>query len=470
MERHALRRREHFWFAAIMVTSAPLLLTLCGAMWKTPYPISEAVSLLEDVDQAQHSFFDPTVRSWYRPLYHLTWYGLWRGTGSLEAALVAFKCLEITAVALLVILFIWRLRPRNLIEGAAATFAVAVLVGTPGFRNNLELPLLMTLVGMPLALIVWMLLERDPRPWRGPAILALTLIAIGFKEQGLVIAPLVVAAWWTGAPGATRTTTAVVAASVVAYLAFRLTAGGSWSPFEQDVGFGFAMLPAAEASARFGAFPLWMHLYNGASTLGNIMFSEPTDGRFRIVWDLTRGQADPWEINHVVSSIVLTGLIAWWGLGALKRAARQWSVEARVFIAMAVVLAASGALGFNYSRDRLGGMAVVFYATAAYFAMRAAGERAMHASRARMVAAGIALMLLAGAWQLRAIGTVEYVRLMARNNRTEWITDLQARRTDFADKPRYLQIMEAMAGQGLEPPSTRRKPYPRWARVWIGEP
>jgi hypothetical protein len=40
-------------FAAILVTSAPLLLTLCGAMWKTPYPISEAVSLLEDVDHRE---------------------------------------------------------------------------------------------------------------------------------------------------------------------------------------------------------------------------------------------------------------------------------------------------------------------------------------------------------------------------------------------------------------------------------
>ena len=37
---------------------------------------------------------------------------------------------------------------------------------------------------------------------------------------------------------------------------------------------------------------------------------------------------------------------------------------------MLVALAACGALSFDYSRDRLGGMAVPFYALAAYFALR----------------------------------------------------------------------------------------------------
>ena len=472
MERHASRRREYVWFAAILVTMSPLLLTLCRAMWQTAYPISETVALLEEADKGSLlALLDASARSWYRPLYHLTWYVLWHGTGSLDAALIWFRCLELASIAVLVMLFVWHLRPRTVIDGAAATFAVAVLVGTPGFRDNLELPLLMTLVGMPLALIVWMLLERDSRWWHAPVILALTLIAIGYKEQGLVIAPLVVAAWWTGAPGASRTTTALVAASVVAYLAVRLATSGSWHPFEQDVGLGFSRLSAAEASARFGASPVWMYAYNAASTAANILFSEPTDGRFRIVWDVSRGQADPWEINHVVSSIVLTGLIVWWGLGALKRVAgRPWSVEARVFVATVLAVAASGALGFNYSRDRLGGIAVVFYAVAAYFAMRAAGERVARASPARMVAAGSALLLLAGAWHIRALGTIDYVRVMSASTQIQWITGLQAQRADFADRPTYLRIMEAMAEQGLDPSSAQGTSYPRWARVWFGEP
>ena len=271
------------------------------------------------------------------------------------------------------------------------------------------------------------------------------------------------------APGATRTTTAVVVASVVAYLAMRLATSGGWSPFEQDVGFGFSKLSAAEASARFGAFPLWMYAYNAASTAANVLFSEPTDGQFRIVWDVIHRQFDVWELNHVVSSTVLTVLIAWWGLGTLKRnAGRPWSAESRLFVAAVVSIAASGALGFNYSRDRLGGMAVVFYAMAAYFAVRAAAERAVNATGTRQVVAGFALLLLGGAWGLRAVGTVEDVRLASAKNRREWIVDMQERRTNFARQPNYLRIMETMAAQGLDPSSAQPASYPRWFRAWVG--
>ncbi|MBM4194730.1 MAG: hypothetical protein FJ202_10190 [Gemmatimonadetes bacterium] len=470
MDPRTLRRREYSWFAAILGISSPLVLSVCGALWRSPYPISETVSLLtDDLFASPLSFFDSTTRSWYRPLFHLTWWGFWRATGSLDAVLFWFTCVEVTAVALLLVLFMWHLRPRTLIEGAAATFAVAVLAGTPGFRENLEIPMLMTLVGMPLALIVWMLLQRDHRPWHGPAIVVLMLIAVGFKEQGLIIAPLVVAAWWTGAPGARRGTTAAVVAAATVYLAMRLATSGSWATFEQDVGLGFERLSAREASERFGAAPLWMYLYNAASTIANILFSEPTDGRFGILWNLSQGEFNAWEINHVLSSTVLTGLVSWWGLRALKDdIGRPWSAQSRLFIAAVLVIAASGALGFNYSRDRLGGMAVVFYAIAAYFAVRAAADLALRASRPGMIAAGMALLLLGGAWQIRAIGTVHDVRLKAARAHREWITDLHERRTDFARESNYLQILEALSEQGLDPASAQPIRYPRWLRAWIG--
>ena len=442
-------------------------------MWHTPFPISETVGLLQDVGVLQEArspsaFFDPAARSWYRPLYHLTWYALWHGTGSLASTLTWFKLLEVGAIALLVVLFIWQLRPRTAIEAGAAAFAVTVLVGTPGFRDNLELPLLMTLVGMPLALLVWMLLERERRVWHAPLIVALTLIAIGFKEQGLVIVPLVVAAWWTGAPGAGRATTAVLVAATAVYLAVRLSTTGAWQTFEQDVGFGFGTLSPPEAVARFGTFPLPIYAYNVGSTIANILFSEPSGGIFRSVGDLARGQIAAWQINHVLSSALLTGLVVWWGIGAVRRrGGGSWSVESRVFVAAVLAVAASGALSFNYARDRLGGMAVVFYAIAAYFAMRAAGQHAAQASRLRGLAAGIALLLLAWAWQIRAIGTIEDVRITSDKTHREWLTDLQRLRT--TSSPPYLKIVEAMAAQGLDASAEQPTSYPRWAAALIGE-
>lgn len=467
----APERREYFWLAATVLVSLPVLLDLWWAMWRTPYPIGETVALLEDDlnVSSPSAFFDPRIRSWYRPLFHSTWWALWRATGSLDGMLFWFRIVELSAVVALVTLFLWYIRPRTFLEGAAATFALAVLLGMPGLRTNLELPMLMTLVGMPLALLVWILVERSARWWHPLLIVSLTLIAIGFKEQGLVIAPVVVAAWWTDAPGATRTTAAMVVASVSAYLGMRLATSGNWAAFEQDIGFGFGKFSAADASARFGAFPYWMYAYNTASTVLNVLFSEPTDGQFRILWDVIHRQADAWEINHLISSAALTGLIGWWGFHALKRnAGRPWTVESRAFVAAVMALAASGPLGFNYTRDRLGGMAVVFYAIAAYFAVRAAAERALHAPRGQMVAILAGLLLLAGAWQLRAIGTVEDVRLSAAKNRREWMVDLHERRVDFAHNSTYLRILEAMAPQGLDPGAAQPTPYPRWLRRWLG--
>jgi len=458
--------------------------TLVRVLWRTPYPISETIALLEDVDTSPASFFlDPARKSWYRPLYHLTWMALWRGTGSLDTALVLFKAIEVVAVGGLIALLIWHLRPRTPIAAAAATFAVAVLVGAPGFRDNLELPLIYTTVGMPLLLIVWMLVEREHRWWYTPVILALTILAIGYKEQGLVIVPVVLVTWWMGAPGASRTTAAAIVAMTAVYLAIRFSTSASWPAFVQDVGYGFTTLSPDQATTRFGHFPVGMYAYNVVVTTTNILFSEPTSGVFTIVRDLRNGEIAAWEINHVISSASLTALIIWWGVGALQahpkaqrpnpksqiKRVRMWSVESRVFVATVIAVAASAALGFNYTRDRLGGMAAVFYALAAYYAMRTAAERLVNAPRPLVISMGVVLVLLAGAWQLRTIGTVEHARLTAFKDRREWITNLQRRRVEFARRAPYLRILNAMIDQGTTPSVPRPTAMPEWAGSVIGE-
>jgi hypothetical protein len=458
------------WTAAVFAVSAPLLVTLVRVLWRTPYPISETIALLEDVDTSPASFFlDPATKSYYRPLYHLTWMALWRGTGSLETALVLFKGIEVVAVGGLIALLIWHLRPRTPIAAAATTFAVAVLVGTPGFRDNLELPLIYTTLGMPLLLIVWMLVEHERRWWYTPVILALTILAIGYKEQGLVIVPVVLVAWWMGSPGASGTTAAASVAVAALYLAIRLSTSASWPAFAQDVGYGFTTLSPDQAIARFGNFPVGMYAYNVVATSTNILFSEPTSGVFRIVRDLRGGEAAVWEINHVISSTVLTALIIWWGVRALRASRRtSWTVESRVFVATVIAVAASAALGFNYTRDRLGGMAAVFYALAAYYAVRTTAEQMVHAPRRLLTSLGVLLLLLAAAWQVRTIGTVEHARLTAFKDRREWITNLQRRRVEFAQRAAYVRILNAMIDQGTTPSVPRPPAMAEWARSVIG--
>ena len=455
-----------------MIASLPLLIILCTTLWRAPFPIREATGQFEDVAKRPASSFLLPNSSYYRPLFEMELWLSWHGASSVRGALGTITLFHIVPVCLIVLLFIWHLRPRSALDAAAATAAVAVLIGAPGFVSNLDLPLSITIVGMAAAMIVWMLLERDHRRWHGPAIVVLTLIAVGFKEQGLALVPLVIVAWWTGAPGTSRFTAGALAVFAVGYVVFRFAQHGkSWPPFEQDVGFLLGGFSSGEAAARFGAFPLWIYLYSSASTVANVLFSEPTDGRFRIVLAFLEGRTQPWHVLYVASSLAMTALIVWWGAGTLKaRTDRTWSSGARLFVALVVVLAASGALSFDYSRERLGGMVVPFYAMAAFFAIRQVAERLAHKSWPVAAVASVSLLLLAGAWQCRSVYAMEFTRQRTVNSHREWITDFRRRRTAFSTRPEYLQVLESMVDQGTDParvvhPTT----YPRWIRELLGE-
>ncbi len=462
--------RPRLWTAAVMAVWAPLVIILCVTLWRTPFPINEAVALLEDTAARPPARFLIPDTAYYRPFFYFTLSALWHHGGTLGTTLAGIRLMTIIPVVLIVALFIWHLRPRTGIDAAAAGIAVAVLVGSPGFRDNLEIGLSYTIVGMLIALVVWILLNREWRPWHAPLVVVLTLVAIGFKEQGLVLVPLVIVASWTRASGSSRAMAVTLGTIAVAYVALRLSWRGSWELFQQDLGLGFAEIEKGEAAVRFAAFPYWMYVYNGASTVANVLFAEPTRGIFRIVRAVTDGETELWQIIHAGSSVALTGVITWWGIRALKRNSNgNWSPQSRLFVATGVIVLACGALSFNYSRDRLGGMAVVFYAMAAFFALREAAAQALAASRARFVMASLGLVLLGAAWHTRAVATLEYAHVHSWGNQEEWFVRLASRRIEHAHRTVYLRIMESMVEQGIDPAAPRTTRFPDWVLLIIGE-
>lgn len=472
MQTHATegaRERPVLWTAAVLLVAAPLTAMLALMLWRTPFPVAEAVAIFEDIaDRPATQFLIPET-SYYRPLYHLTISAIWHNAASLDLALAWVKALQIVPMLVLVFLVIVHLRPRTAADAAAAAAATAVLVGSPGFADNMELPLSYTTVGMALAVVAWMLLTRERRTWHAPALVLLALVAIGFKEQGLVLVPLVIAAWWMRAPGASGTAAAALAVVTAAYVVIRLAWRASWPMFEQAVGLGFGEMEPAEAVQRFGVFPYVIYAYSGASTIANVLFAEPTRGTFSIVRAVVRGDPQPWQLVHLASSALLTGVIAWWSIRSIRRVPQSgWSPDARLAVVLAVVLLATGALSFNYSRDRLGGMAVPFYAMAAYHALRAAAARAAGAPRVSWAAVSVVLLLTAAGWQLRAVGTLERVRFFSLRNHTEWVVTLPERRAEFARRATYLRIMHAMLDQGAAPGAPRPTRYPGWMARWIG--
>jgi len=450
------------WTALATLAATPPLALIAWILWRSPLPLSETVALLEDVARrTPASFFVPDT-PYYRPLFHATLGAIWNSGLSLGTRLDAIHLLQILPVLALVLGFIVWIRPRDAAAFGATVVATAVLLGIPALRDNMELPLSYTTVGMPLALLVWALLNAErQRPWHAPAIVALTIVAIGFKEQGLAIVALVAAALLTRAPGATRTVGLWIGAMAAGYVAMRLLWHARLPVFEQAVGLGFHEIEPREALARFGGFPYFVYAYSALATIGNVLFSEPSRGVFTLTWTIVHGVAEPWEYIHVVSSVALTALILWWAVGARSRVrVNGWSVEARTAVALALVLLACGALSFNYSRDRLGGMAVPFYAAAAFFAVAEAARRArgLTAGRRTLVTAG--LVSIGVLWGVRTAGTLETLRAFSERNQLEWMTQGPPRRVEFGDRPTYLAIMRELRAQGVAAGVPRPARYP----------
>jgi hypothetical protein len=457
--------RPRIWTAVPAGFAALLAVALGAVLWRTPLPVTEAVALLEDVTtRSRLSFFIPDT-PYYRPLFHATLSTIWHAELSLDARLAGIRLLLIVPAAVLLWAFVGALPLRTRRDAAAGVVGLAVLTGSAGFRDNLEIPLAYTTLGMPLALLAWCLLESTrPRAWHAPLVLVLLVAAIGFKEQGLAVVAVIVAAFLTRAPGATRALTTAAVALAAAYVAMRLTWSARLPVFEQAVGLGFRELEPAEALARFGTFPYPVYAYSALATIANVLFSEPTRGVFGIVWTITHGLAAPWEYIHLLSSLATTGLIGWWAVGALRRVRREgWSREPRAAVVLAFALLACGALSFSYSRDRLGGMALPFYALAAFYATRAALARCAGPGGVNRLAL-IGLVMLGAFWGVRAAGAVEALRAFSARNQLEWMTHLPARRQEFAERPTYLAVLETLRDQGL-----RDAPLPlRSARALIG--
>jgi hypothetical protein len=447
---------------AALAALTPLLALLAWTFWRMPYPINEAVAIFEDIVRNSPQRFLTADTSYYRPLYHLTVMAIWTHAGSLGARLAWIKVLHLAPMVVAPLLLVWHLRPHDLRAAIAAIAAAAVLIGSPGYRDNLEIPLAYTAVGMLLALIVWVQLESPAASWRTWLIIVMTVVAIGFKEQGLVIVPVIIVAWWMGAPGATPRLVGAVLTLTIAYLAYRFHYRGHWGTFQQSMGLGFSIIEAREAVVRFGAFPYGMYAYNSVSTMLNVLFAEPTAGLYFITRNLRFGGIQTWEVVNLASSALLTGVMSWAGWRALAGRARTSSAETRAYGALAIALLASAALSFDYSRDRLGGMAAVFYALAAYVAFRQLDTRRGISRGVLHRVATLVLVAVTAGWAVRAYGTVEWVKRTSEMNRQGWLSQLAPRRQRFADRPVYLQIMESMVPQGIDPSTPRPMKRPYW--------
>jgi hypothetical protein len=232
----------------------------------------------------------------------------------------------------------------------------------------------------------------------------------------------------------------------------------------QSVGVGFEDLSPDAAVARYGERPYAIYLYNVLATTSHVLFAEPARGVFRILAAFTTRTVQPWHVTHLASSVTLSLVLVAWAFARLRQRDAD-PRERRLVGLFAVAIAMSSLLAFNYTRDRFEGVAAVFYAAAAYYAVRwlVAGSRPQPAWR--FAATTTLVLVVSVSWNLRAVGTIYGLRETAWAVRKEWLADTYERRQEFSGRSAYLAAIDALYAQGVHPRAAAPHEWPSLSRV-----
>jgi hypothetical protein len=364
----------------------------------------------------------------YRPLFDLAIKASYEAAGTW---LPFYQALVLLLFAALLILVVWLCRPVGVPRALAACIAVSCVSALHTSRilfgfwplNHYAFVMVLVLAAIALALRPLGGGAAPPEPRRrrvrsargdwlfGP----LALAAMFGLELGALIVPLTIVLWWFGAPGIGRRGVLSVLTGTAVYVTVRLTfAEYSGESLYADTGFVFQTLDAASQRARFGDSPWLLWIYNVGSTFLTIVASEPREGVFSFVESLLARDMERWRWFHVGLSALTTLVVA----GGLVRG-WPWNERDRLLVVAGCALLVFGsALGFLYTRDRIGLAGGIGYALLLYVALAFWVERS--AVKWQRTAITTVIALLAAGWVMRSAETFFQLRDLAWDYRTEW--------------------------------------------------
>lgn len=401
----------------------------------------------------------------YRPLFDLAIKASYETAGTW---LPFYQALVLLAFAALLMLVVWVCRPVGSHRAFAACVAVSCVSALHTSRilfgfwplNHYAFVMVLVLVVIALALRPQARGAGLVRSARGDWLFGLlALVAMLGLELGALIVPLTIVLWWFGAPGLGRRGVLCVLASAVAYLAVRATfAEYSGESLYADTGFIFQTLDAASLRARFGDWPWLLWIYNVGSTFLTIVASEPREGVFSFVESLLADDMESWRWFHVGLSALTTVVIA----GGLVRG-WPWKERDRLLVVAGCALLVFGsALGFLYTRDRIGlaggvGYALLLYvACASWLEQPAFATAGQHAAGWQRTTVTAVVVLVAAGWVLRSGETFFQLRDLAWDYRTEWTERFE----ELGARQEQTALMEQLRSAALAetPADPRRDP------------
>jgi len=409
---------------AILVLATALAAPIAYDVWRTPIQVWDAIEEMMDAQRSPSvaaSFMSAVGTTAYlRPLRIAQIKALFDLSGGNYRA--AYRGFHAVLVVVLLLLFASALRVESGRDAAAAAFALTVLIGMHTFLSFLReaFPInhfleiaVFTLLALNLAL--------SRGGWWVDLLAALTLVcAVLTLESGVLVWVVFAAAWMCGLRGVSTRGVAGVTACLAAYLALRFMVLRTGLPGldERASGFLLERLSAHDVLARFGDSPRLFHVYNVAVSLLSVLASEPRDGQFVALLAWRQHDVHPAAYLAIGTSVGTTLLLAWAAVSAVRR--RTFGLGERLAVIAVAVIAANAVLSFSYAKDDIIAVAGVFYALAAYAAVRLALDRMGTARPVFGLIGCLVVGVLAAGWAMRATGVHYVVGSHAFRIRNDW--------------------------------------------------
>ena len=340
---------------------------------------------------------------------------------------LAYRLFHALLVLAFLVLFVRALEVRDRLTLAVAPLALTVFVGIHTFLGTVKeiYPTNHFLQIAVLALLALNLAQSKGGLLVDVTLLVAFTIAALTLESGLLVWVVIVSAWISGMPGVSRRAVIGVTALVGGYALLRFGIFGTGLPTVQERSTGFLLeaLDPPQIRERFGDNLLPLYVYNVASSISSVLFSEPRSGVWVFVRAIRGGELAPRHFIQIGASLFATGLLLTYVVARIRSGIRRpVTLADRHMVIFAVVLAASAAMSYVYTKDEIMSTAGAFYALAvagaAVYFLRTWPPHA----RGWQATAVVCVVCFAGsaAWATRAAGVHHVLRSQAFVQRNDW--------------------------------------------------
>jgi hypothetical protein len=374
----------------------------------------------------------------------------------------------------LVLLFTLALGVQSGVDAVAAAFALTVLIGLHTFLGFLReaFPINHFLEVTVLA-VAALNLTLSRGGWWADVLAALTFVAASLTlESGVLVWVIIVAAWLCGLRGVSTRGVLLVTALLAGYFLLRFVylETGMPSLTERSSGFLLERLEPSELQKRFASAPLVFYAYNVGASLLSVLVSEPREGVFVAIRAWLQKDVHPRVYLQVLSSLGMTAMIVWAAYRWWRRGTPLDRPE-RIAVVAAAVLAANCVISYSYLKDDIIAFGGVFYALAAYAAVRTAVAAARSAGAVTLVAASLAMLTLASAWAVRSSGVHHVIDGHTFRVRNDWAEmPMNWRRQGrWPTAPQPLALIEQLRGDALNARVSNTYLAPEWKDRWYGD-